>query len=48
MAKGPITPLVSGLTVIGVSAAMTGPGAGIYAPVVDAMSSWRCWVGYRI
>ena len=26
--------------VIGVSAAMTGPGAGIYAPVVDAMKAY--------
>ena len=25
--------------VVGVSAAMTGPGAGIYAPVVDAMKA---------
>ena len=33
--------------VIGVSAAMTGPGAGIYAPVVDAMKAYLDHVNAR-
>jgi ABC-type branched-subunit amino acid transport system substrate-binding protein len=33
--------------VVGVSAAMTGPAAGIYAPVVDAMKAYLDHVNAR-